>query len=112
MWTKISNYAQNIWKNMGYSAEDQEILVAQMLNFKEKQGTYATPFTRTYRITPRTWWMSCDDQPPFLKNLALRMFSVTPHSASCERMFLALGWLYGKRRTSLDISTIELMAKI
>ncbi|PKK61768.1 hypothetical protein RhiirC2_791313 [Rhizophagus irregularis] len=67
MWMKISNYAQSIWKNMGYSVEDQEILVAQMLNFKEKQ-----------------------DMPPFVKNLALKMFAVIPHSASCERMFSAL----------------------
>lgn len=27
MWMKISNYMQSIWKNMGYSVEDQEILV-------------------------------------------------------------------------------------
>ncbi|PKY56631.1 hypothetical protein RhiirA4_428387 [Rhizophagus irregularis] len=58
----------------------------------EKQGTYATPFTKTYRITPHTWWMSCEDMPPFVKNLALKMFAVTPHSASCERMFSALDY--------------------
>ncbi|CAB4480722.1 unnamed protein product [Rhizophagus irregularis] len=37
MWTKISAYAQDIWKNMGYDINDQEILIAQMLNFKDKQ---------------------------------------------------------------------------
>ncbi|CAB4496285.1 unnamed protein product [Rhizophagus irregularis] len=36
MWTKISAYAQDIWKNMGYDINDQEILIAQMLNFKDK----------------------------------------------------------------------------
>lgn len=112
MWSKISDYAQNIWKNMGYTADEQEILVAQMLNFKEKQGVYTTPFAKNYRITPRTWWISCEDRPPFVRDLALKMFAITPHSASCERMFSALGWLYGKRRTSLDITTIESMAKI
>jgi hypothetical protein len=111
MWTKISAYAQDIWKNMGYDINDQEILIAQMLNFKDKQGTYAVPFVKK-RVTPRTWWMSCDDQPPYLKQLALKMFSVVPHSASCERMFSALGWLYGKKRTTLDINTVEAMAKI
>ncbi|CAB4438572.1 unnamed protein product [Rhizophagus irregularis] len=87
---------------MGYSVEDQEILVAQMLNFKEKQGTYATPFTKTYRITPHTWWMSCEDMPPFVKNLALKMFAVTPHSASCERMFSALGCPKHKENDQTD----------
>ena len=56
--------------------------------------------------------MSCEDQPPYAKQLALKIFAVTPHSASCERMFSVLGWLYGKRRTFLDTSTIESIAKI
>jgi hypothetical protein len=62
-----------------------------MLNFKEKQGIYATPFAKKYYITLCTWWMSCEDQPPFARNLALKMFAIIPHSASCERMFSALG---------------------
>ena len=111
MWTKISEYAQNLWENMGHNIDEQEILVAQMLNFKAKEGTYATPFVKN-RVTPRTWWMSCEDQPPYVKQLALKMFAVIPHSALCERMFSVLGWLYGKRRTSLDTSTIESIAKI
>jgi hypothetical protein len=111
MWTKISAYAQDIWRNMGYNVNDQEILITQMLNFKDKQGTYATPFVSNH-VTPRTWWMSCDDQLPYLKQLALKMFAVVPHSASCERIFSALGWLYRKKRTTLDIKTVKAMAKI
>jgi hypothetical protein len=40
------------------------------------------------------------------------IFSITPHSASCERLFSSLGWIIGKRRTNLNIQTIEMMAKI
>ena len=40
------------------------------------------------------------------------IFSITPHSASCERLFSSLGWIIGKRRTNLDITTVETMAKI
>jgi hypothetical protein len=40
------------------------------------------------------------------------IFSITPHSASCERLFSSLGWIIGKRRTNLDVETIETMAKI
>ncbi|CAB4378047.1 unnamed protein product [Rhizophagus irregularis] len=40
------------------------------------------------------------------------MFSVVLHNASCERMFCALRWLYGKKRITLDINTVEAMAKI
>lgn|SRR5579883_1902952 len=111
MWTKISEYAQKLWENMGYNIDDQEILITQMLNFKAKQGTYSTAFVKN-RVTPCTWWMSCEDQPPFLRDLALKVFAVTPHSASCERMFSVLGWLYGKKRTTLDTNTIESIAKV
>jgi len=40
------------------------------------------------------------------------IFSITPHSASCERLFSSLGWFIGKRRTNLAVETIETMAKI
>src|SRR5437868_4296067 len=99
MWIKISVYAQDIWKNMRYNINDQEILVAQMLNFKDKQDTYTTPFAQN-RVKPRTWWMSCDDQPPYLKQLALKMFAITSHSASCERMFSDTGVVLWKEKNN------------
>ncbi|RGB23097.1 hypothetical protein C1646_775014 [Rhizophagus diaphanus] len=40
------------------------------------------------------------------------MFSVVLHSALYERIFSALGWLYRKKRITLDINTVEVMAKI
>jgi hypothetical protein len=40
------------------------------------------------------------------------IFLITPHLASCERLFSSLGWIIGKRRTNLNIQTIETMAKI
>jgi len=42
----------------------------------------------------------------------MAIFSITPHSASCERLFSSLGWIIGKRRTNLDIETVETLAKI
>ncbi|RGB28921.1 hypothetical protein C1646_672871 [Rhizophagus diaphanus] len=68
---------------MGYDINDQKILIAQMLNFKDKQDTYTVPFVKKH-VMPRTWWMSCDDQPPYLKQLALKMFLVVPHSTSFD----------------------------
>jgi len=38
------------------------------------------------------------DPNDFLKSLALKLFSITPHSAAYERAFSILGFLYGKRR--------------
>lgn len=61
---------------------------------------------------PYNWWNSIIDGRSSLSRLAMVIFSITPHSASCERLFSSLGWIIGKRRTNLDIKTIETMAKI
>ncbi|UZN99992.1 uncharacterized protein OCT59_001248 [Rhizophagus irregularis] len=73
MWTKISEYVQKLWENMGYNIDDQKILITQMLNFKAKQGTYSIAFVKNW-VTPCTWWISCEDQPPFLRDLTLKVY--------------------------------------
>ncbi|CAG8700509.1 2323_t:CDS:1, partial [Scutellospora calospora] len=44
--------------------------------------------------------------------LAIKVFSITPHSADCERVFSALGWLYSKRRQKLSLSRIQAIPQI
>jgi hypothetical protein len=62
--------------------------------------------------TPYFWWNSIVDGRSSLSRLAKVIFSITPPSASCERLFSALGWIFGKKRVNLNIKTIESMAKI
>ncbi len=40
------------------------------------------------------------------------IFSITSHSASYKRLFLALEWIFEKKRVNLNIKIIESMAKI
>src|SRR5436190_7407961 len=47
-----------------------------------------------------------------LVSLAIKMFSITPSEAGCERNFSILKWFYGDRRTRLDISRVESMSMI
>ncbi|GBC22645.2 ribonuclease H-like domain-containing protein [Rhizophagus irregularis DAOM 181602=DAOM 197198] len=35
----------------------------------------------------------------FIQQLALKIFSITPHNARCERIFSVMGWYMNKRRT-------------
>jgi hypothetical protein len=72
------------------------------------------PYNASYSTHdgPFHWWNSIIDGRSSLSRLAKIIFSVTPHSASCERLFSALGWMFGKRRTNLSIKTIECMSKI
>ena len=65
--------------------------------------------------TPLRWWYVCEEDDGVsdcLQELASKLFSITPHSASCERVFSTIGWFYGNRMTSLKIKKVEDMAKI
>ncbi len=53
-----------------------------------------------------------NDSNDYLKSLAIKLLSITSHSVTCERIFSMLGFLYGKKRQSLNLSTIEMMVKI
>ena len=53
-----------------------------------------------------------NDPTDYLKSLALKLFSIISHSASCERSFSMLSFIYGKRRQCLSNSTVEMIAKI
>ncbi|CAJ0650676.1 11907_t:CDS:2, partial [Entrophospora sp. SA101] len=86
-------------------------LIGQMANFKCSEGVFSIQYSSSY-TRPRTWWQVIDDSNEYVKSLAIKIFSITPHNAACERAFSALGFLYGKRRQCLSLSTIEDMAKI
>ncbi|RIA92763.1 hypothetical protein C1645_820166 [Glomus cerebriforme] len=47
-----------------------------------------------------------------LQALALQLFAVSPHSASCECLFSVLGWFYDQRRTKLAADRVEGMCKL
>ncbi|CAG8711386.1 ribonuclease H-like domain-containing protein [Rhizophagus irregularis DAOM 181602=DAOM 197198] len=80
-------------------------------NYELKRSPYNQDFDNSIE-TPMSWWYSIKDKYNHLEELAIMIFSITPHSAGCERIFSTLGWLYGKRRQHLGLSTIESMAKI
>jgi hypothetical protein len=86
-------------------------MVAQMANFKCGEGHYSTKYVSSY-IKPKIWWNMVDDPNDYLKSLSLKLFSLTPHSVASERAFSMLGFLYGKRRQRLSLSTIEMIARI
>lgn len=54
----------------------------------------------------------CIPTPPYLQLLAIKLFSVVPHAASCERIWSICGWMIGKRRTRLSTDNLEAMSKI
>lgn len=110
---KIYETGALIWNDLRYSKESCEQLLTEMRSWKRK----AKPYDLTYnsaRETPIKWWLSLntDDDQEQLLQLALRLFSVVPSQAVCERNFSMLKWFYGNKRTRLCLSRVEDMAKI
>ena len=40
-----------------------------------------------------------EDDKNFIQDLALKILSIRPHNAGCERIFSVLGWMMSKCRT-------------
>lgn len=100
-----------MWKNLGHKKASGKELHAQLRAYFNNEKPYNASFSSDYD-TPYLWWNSIIDGHSSLSQLAKVLFSITPHSASCERLFSALGWLFGKRRINLGVETLESMAKI
>ena len=54
----------------------------------------------------------CVPKPPYLQLLAIKLFSVVSHAASCERIWSICDWMVGKRRIQLSTDNLEAMSKI
>ena len=100
-----------MWKNLGHKKASGKELHVQLRAYFNNEKPYNASFSSDYD-TPYLWWNSIIDGHSSLSRLAKVLFSITPHSASCERLFSALGWLFGKRRINLGVETLESMAKI
>lgn len=62
--------------------------------------------------TPELWWSSIRFKKCHIRDLALRLFGITPSQAGCERNFSILKWMIGDRRVRLDVKRLEGMSKI
>ncbi|CAG8840851.1 6198_t:CDS:1 [Gigaspora margarita] len=84
-----------------------------MRSWKRKDEPYNL-FYNSICETPIKWWHSIyiDNDQDQLQQLALRLFSIVPSQAVCERNFSMLKWFYGDKRTRLCLFQIEDMAKI
>ncbi|CAG8834749.1 5761_t:CDS:1, partial [Racocetra persica] len=77
------------------------------------------PYNGSYVSTidsPIQWWKTTGDgtktKPGALSSLAIKLFSVRPHAASCERVWSCCGWFLGDRRNNLGTKNLESMVKI
>src|SRR6266498_4708925 len=97
---------------MGYKDRlSAKTLISQLSEFKERNSPYGVRYDCQIS-KPLTWWNLIKDKYENLQLLAKKIFSIVPHNASCERVFSALGWFYGKKKQCLDINNLESLSKI
>lgn len=107
----MQKIALKVWKNLGHKKSSGQELHAQLRKYFDTAKPYNSSYSPE-QDSPYFWWNSIIDGRSSLSRLAKVIFAITPHSASCERLFSALGWMFGKRRTNLYTQTVESMAKI
>ncbi|PKB95378.1 hypothetical protein RhiirA5_436839 [Rhizophagus irregularis] len=83
--------ATTIGKNLGFDIEESRAL-----------------------YEPINWWnlIITELQPDSLPRLAHHLLAICPNSASCERGFSTLGWLFHNWRLNLDLTRLESMSKM
>lgn len=87
---KISNIAAYLKKNNHTKKRSAEILLVQIGEFYLQLVPYNTPYNSQVN-TPLSWWKMCTPIPPYLQLLAIKLFSIIPHAASCERVWSICG---------------------
>ncbi|RHZ85688.1 hypothetical protein Glove_62g26 [Diversispora epigaea] len=107
---EIALTAVQLWQNLRHSDNSYKELLSQLRRYEAKLN----PFDLTYTEidTPQVWWGSIKKKPQHLVQLAIRLFSITPSQASCERNFSTLKWLLGDHRTRMNITKLEGMTKV
>jgi hypothetical protein len=89
---------KNIWLKMGGGSNSTPKLIAQFAAYRERKSPYEDEFIPTY-YSIESWWRLIEQNENYLQELALKILSITPTNAGCERVFSVLGWYMNKRRT-------------
>ena len=86
---------------MGGDERSIYVLTSQLRKYWLKK----VPYDLSYDISRDTSimrWLTCSEKPAYLQAIALKLLSIVPHSANCERIFSVLKWFYGQRHARLD----------
>ncbi|PKB94619.1 hypothetical protein RhiirA5_438382, partial [Rhizophagus irregularis] len=80
---------ENIWIKMDGRENSSSKLIGQIAAFQQDEG-----------------------EENFIQQLALKVFSITPHNAGCERIFSVISWYMNKRRTRLSVNHLQNLTKL
>lgn len=110
---RVLRSATLIGKRLGFDRYEVNVLCAQIQKYACEQEPFDLDIGYA-RDGPIDWWkyISTEPEPDVLPRLACHLFAICPNSASCERGFSTLGWLFHKRRLNLGLERLEAMCKM
>ena len=109
---RIIKCVASIGQRLGFDLYEIDILLNQLQQYKEEKDPFDMDLSLAKK-SPLNWWKltATDPEPELLPKVACHLFSICPNSATCERGFSTLGWLF-ERRLNLKLETLESMCKL
>ncbi|GBC39627.2 ribonuclease H-like domain-containing protein [Rhizophagus irregularis DAOM 181602=DAOM 197198] len=110
---RIIKCAASIGKNLGFDRYEAETLCDQIQKYINEQEPFDLDIGFA-KDNPVNWWkyINTEPEPDVLPRIASYLFAICPNSATCERGFSTLGWLFHKRRLNLNVDKLESMCKL
>jgi hypothetical protein len=112
-YSRIVRCAITIGKRLGFDLKESRALCEQIKDYRDNKPPFDLDETCSLD-DPLNWWnlIDTDPRPNSLPRIARHLLAICPNSASCERGFSTLGWLFNDRRLNLDLNRLESMAKM
>lgn len=110
---RILKCAASIGQRLGFDRYECETLCNQIIKYKDEEDPFDLDIALA-KDNPLNWWKYIDTalEPAVLPKIAFHLYSICPNSASSEREFSTLGWLFHKRRLNLSLEKLESMSKM
>lgn len=110
---RVLRCVASIGQRLRFDRYECGLLCAQLTKYKDAKDPFDLEIS-VIQDSPIEWWdlIVTEPEPNLLPKVARHLFAISPNSASCERGFSTLGWLFHKRRLNLKLERLESMCKL
>ena len=98
-------------QNKHNKQKSNKVLMAQLRDYYIHQSPYNASYDFKFD-TPIKWWETRQINPPYFQHLAIKLFSVSPHAASCERVWTVCGQIHRTCHTRILVENLNAIAQI
>ncbi|KAL5701102.1 hypothetical protein ACHQM5_026477 [Ranunculus cassubicifolius] len=107
----IMKGALEIAKAWHFNKRECMLLCKELINYKNGDAPFDNLKEKSTRSS-RDFWEKFAGSTALLRRFAMKVFSIVPHSAPCERLFSTLGIIKTKPRNRLQVKSLNMLAQI